>query len=544
MEQGTSLADIAAVAGVILALAALWQGASRGAFEERVRVLSDDPAELDAAVARLRTMDPLGRYRAWIGALLATADRHLGRGRLLLHWQGLGWSLMLAALYVSVFLLATVIASGSMPLFAVSPDLRAESLGGPWQRALLMASLLSWLGLIFAAGYFNSRVEGTLRPRLAAGLRRLLGREAPAWLMHLAEAAPAAALFALGSAAFSNAPLLATAAVCAGLLVVPSLGLSMLPFIVVLMTGYLMPHTAVMHPVFVIALTSGLGALGVSLAPPMVPRDVPVGGLALMAAAIIGLLLAPVFTRIGTMSYLFVALILLLPLANALLDWISTAISRLLAEHLMRQRRLSWPALALHLVADILAAILLLLLLALLLPLALHWHWGFEIFTEFRMLRGEPVVNAAKYACLAVQQPLGTGLWATMMLGSTLVPTMLHLTLAVASPLIHWLGPRGRLARLLASAPEGPLPAKLRAQGMLPLAVARYERREQPLALGLGVALAFLLVLGVSLGIFRGLDLLAAAALGWPEATAGQLALWFASGFDTAMVRACFDLAG
>ncbi len=148
------------------------------------------------------------------------------------------------------------------------------------------------------------------------------------------------------------------------------------------------------------------------------PRGAGLAGVALWA------LVAGIYivTPDNAVEQLVALLILALPLANALFDWLSWAISRRLITSLTRPDR---PAtvrrLLIHVGWDLLAALLLLTGLAVSIPWMLEqFALGFasdEIFRE------------------AADDPLGAGRWLVMMLVSTLIPTAIHVFAIVVSAL-------------------------------------------------------------------------------------------------------------
>jgi hypothetical protein len=136
--------------------------------------------------------------------------------------------------------------------------------------------------------------------------------------------------------------------------------------------------------------------------------------------------------------------LILLPVVNALLDWPSWLLSRWLGRDLLKRLggnrfqqlwTLSW-----HGTVDLLGAAVFLILLALLLPRAVG------LFLDVTApLVGGPDAALGAYLCRAAQDPLGSGLWASAMLFSTLVPTALHLMFLIASPLAFWARPHGQV---------------------------------------------------------------------------------------------------
>jgi hypothetical protein len=83
-----------------------------------------------------------------------------------------------------------------------------------------------------------------------------------------------------------------------------------------------------------------------------------------------------------------------------------------------------------HGIVDLLVASSFLLMLAFVLPNMVRW-----LFFIAGYMFEPPEMSFDSYMCLSAQDPLGSGLWATGMLFSTLVPTALHLMFLIASPL-------------------------------------------------------------------------------------------------------------
>jgi hypothetical protein len=109
-----------------------------------------------------------------------------------------------------------------------------------------------------------------------------------------------------------------------------------------------------------------------------------------------------------------------LPLANALLDWLSWAISRALGREILRRQ--SWATVLKHGLLDAVLAVVLLVLLAMLLAAGIE-----AVNLWFAGQGSKPPVDAARLLDGARDQPFGPGgLWVTMMLVSTLIPTLLH----------------------------------------------------------------------------------------------------------------------
>jgi hypothetical protein len=131
---------------------------------------------------------------------------------------------------------------------------------------------------------------------------------------------------------------------------------------------------------------------------------------------------------------------LLLPLANGLLDWLSWWVSRWLGNDLRKELvrapagRSMAKAVAKHASIELAVAIGLLLTLAFILGLSFGAAGHGEIGgTQARGLRlAQTIADTAKNPWSIGE---GGGLWFTLMLVSTLIPTAIHFLFLLASPL-------------------------------------------------------------------------------------------------------------
>lgn len=143
---------------------------------------------------------------------------------------------------------------------------------------------------------------------------------------------------------------------------------------------------------------------------------------------------------------------LMMPLVNALLDWLSWWVSRYFMERAAQERQV-W-VIVLDIAVDFLAAVAFMLALCLLLPA------GAELLD--RLYAGHLDVETGlaaqtdwrTYAVLARDEPWGKGIMVTMMLVTTLIPTLLHIFFGVAAFFIHSF--KGKeLAMYLEATPQG-----------------------------------------------------------------------------------------
>ena len=148
-----------------------------------------------------------------------------------------------------------------------------------------------------------------------------------------------------------------------------------------------------------------------------------------------------------------VVMFMLLPIVNALFDWVSWAISRwllfglvgprMIASGNVRPRRADWGLLAVHGLADAAVALLLLIGLAVVLP-ALFQSWN-----ALAAMQGWSSVEWWLYLHDARQEPFGKGVFVTAMLLSTLLPTLAHTFAVLLALMLPVLQPRGRGGRPL-----------------------------------------------------------------------------------------------
>ena len=143
---------------------------------------------------------------------------------------------------------------------------------------------------------------------------------------------------------------------------------------------------------------------------------------------------------VGTIATFFLVMLILVPVVNGVSDWASWWLSRMLGWHLRTQLRKTQSVkvycflVTQHGLADFVMALSLLGLVAFLLGFTYELVDFISPGTVFRMyfqpnLRIDSLVHA----------PLESGLWFTVMLLSTLVPTGAHLLFLLFSPLLLFL---------------------------------------------------------------------------------------------------------
>jgi len=126
--------------------------------------------------------------------------------------------------------------------------------------------------------------------------------------------------------------------------------------------------------------------------------------------------------------------LVLLPPINAVFDWASwwasRALGRSLVSTLEQPEATTWQrvrTLLSDMLVDIVIAVFLLTMLAYFMPRLMDaWNW-FVVMLE----DGEVPIDLVDYLCAAARNPLTDGLWATLMLFSTLIPTIGHLGMLI-----------------------------------------------------------------------------------------------------------------
>lgn len=154
-------------------------------------------------------------------------------------------------------------------------------------------------------------------------------------------------------------------------------------------------------------------------------------------AAAMGMLLALTVAALafaGHFAFLLLLFFVLLPMLNALLDWMSWIVTRFFLRRVAQVSQ-SWKGaglLFLELSADLAAAILLFLALVVLLPN------GIEIVNAVLSVTGRPPFDWRDIVFRAYEAPLSEGLFVVGMLITTLVPTFVHITRGLAGIAAAW----------------------------------------------------------------------------------------------------------
>lgn len=149
-------------------------------------------------------------------------------------------------------------------------------------------------------------------------------------------------------------------------------------------------------------------------------------GLVIGLAGIISLIVTGTFFNSITNSILI--FLLIIPLLNALLDFISLSISRYFSRKIVNDNNIFW--IIIHLLIDFLLAILFLLALAGIL------YYSIELFNT--VVDKKLQINIGNMLYATVQNPFSIeNAWISFMLLSTLLPTLLHLLLALVSIVLY-----------------------------------------------------------------------------------------------------------
>lgn len=144
---------------------------------------------------------------------------------------------------------------------------------------------------------------------------------------------------------------------------------------------------------------------------------------------------------------------LYLPVANALLDWLSWWISRFFMERTTTEH-VSVRVIVLDVTADFIIAVLFMLILVLLLPvgaIGLDALYTNAIDANTGLT---PQTQWQDYAVWARDEPWGKGIMVTLMLVTTLIPTLLHIFLGLVAFYIHAFKGQALAAFLTQANPE------------------------------------------------------------------------------------------
>ncbi len=196
-------------------------------------------------------------------------------------------------------------------------------------------------------------------------------------------------------------------------------------------------------------------------------------------AAAMALLLALTVAALafaGKFAFLLLLFFVLLPMVNALLDWLSWIVTRFFLRR-VAQVTPTWRGaglLVLELSADLAAAIVLFLGLVVLLPN------GIEIINSVLSLTGRDAFDWREVVLRANEAPLSEGLFVVGMLITTLVPTFIHITRGLAGIAAAWTPGAAEAAAGLRETWDNPGPAWPQEEAADTTAQEAYYYQEMP----------------------------------------------------------------
>ena len=173
---------------------------------------------------------------------------------------------------------------------------------------------------------------------------------------------------------------------------------------------------------------AGAGAVGRGVA------GAGVGAVGVVGAVVVAGAVAIILIFIGEINSSVLILIfswLLLPLLNSPLDWLSWGFSRFLGRGIQKSR--GWRVLGTHIILDLGVALILLCAIAALMAMGLE---GLNNVLAWRAGEAAPFNFAPTLMDLKIN-PFGEHIWITLMLLTTLVPTLLH-GLMVLLAMVTW----------------------------------------------------------------------------------------------------------
>ncbi len=167
----------------------------------------------------------------------------------------------------------------------------------------------------------------------------------------------------------------------------------------------------------------------------------------LICLSMIGLSLEWKFVKIETQTIFYFFFLIILPFINGFMDFVSLGISRILGKKIYDDiTRKTLKTVLFHFSLDLAAAVLLLVF------LIFAICFGMQLFNIFVAKKTELVIDLPNLIESAKQAPFGPdGLWITLMLLSTLVPTFAHFVIAFTGIFTIYITPnlREKLADLL-----------------------------------------------------------------------------------------------
>jgi hypothetical protein len=417
--------------GVAALLCAAWQlvvgrKATRIAKEQELRFQITHNAQVRAELLNtLARSRAAAFYQRALSGALAWADRRFGPEG---EPYALAWSLWLALAYSWCLFWGIWAAGGSSEVFGVDMLEASVPEGKRWPVALALTVGLGllWLAMLWLGRrigrWERGRVLRRRRKRQAVWKRRL------PLALALGGGMMALALDAAGEDGVKAASVFGLLFLLSGGGLIAGLVSTRIRRVWLAVAGALAGAGAVI----IGFLTTGLARKYRSGARRAIPSMAALGGI--LAWGLVALVALPEKKDVAVLASFF----LFLPLANGGLDYVSWFVSRRLGRDLAERLKAlptRWrlaQTVAWHTVADLGVAVVLLLALAFVLGL------GFGVAEHGRIV-GDAAwrdLGLALTVQHAVRDPWGVqgGLWFSLMLVSTLVPTALHMLFLVASP--------------------------------------------------------------------------------------------------------------
>ncbi|MEM7245911.1 MAG: hypothetical protein AAF533_11240 [Acidobacteriota bacterium] len=428
-------------------------------FALGVRILNDAQSRSELA-SYLQHWHIADAYRLFLSRLLDLSNQFFGSERPF-SFPAFARCYQLAVIYPLPLLLAGWLFSG--PSDVAGSHLLPQGLHW-WQRTLLLGVLSLWaLGLALLDRKMTADSSGALQRALAPLQRSRFRSVAIAGTMLLTgTVASLSCNWTAQGDAF--AVLLGLALACAFAGSFASLGPSTHALLVAVVASFvvgtqIMVDTtsltnAAKFGIVLIAATAAFAPLLTLPALRLGPDALTSTVLActhLIGAQLGAMLVAYAFTSAmpeapahKSILMAWIIFFLVLPTSNSLFDFLSWGASRLL---LKRASKSGTPLghVAAHIGLDLVIAVVLLIGLCCTLPLLS------EIGNKHLGTEGDDVLDWRRYADAAADSPLGAGVFVTLLLGTTLLPTVAHICFGIVSLLVRITPGREWTARALAA---------------------------------------------------------------------------------------------
>ena len=349
------------------------------------------------------------RYRDLIKAGLGVAERFYGQG-FGPTWRGYLACLVLAFIYPVVLWMVAWAGGGPGTIGgqdALNPQTAPER---RWFGIFLLCFAMVLFGLYLRNASRIVNAGAKTAQRLIDHLK--LNRFAPEAIKHAV---------VVGIVGLSVGAIVAAVVAVAAVVVVAG------GDVVAGVAGVMITTVGVVGAVGAIVSVGKVGAVAA------VAAGVAVGAI---SAVVAGVTLGGVVAGVAGGAVVYLTFLVAVPIANAALDHVSVQFSRWLLADLVKPRAAAWQSLAIagHVVADVVVAILCLTGLAILLPTVVQFaNLGFGAVRW-------PTVEWGIYLNAARASPFGAGVLVVGMLATTLVPTILHLLAAGGALLVPRLG--------------------------------------------------------------------------------------------------------